>query len=130
MTFESGKAVYKDLLEEGMLRRLEEVNPIQACELRIERLKRSLEEEETKLANYRLLDQMSKTETKRQTKNVDPSLERLRLEKFEKWKESLAIQVSNGKIDWKTNMTIFLFDSLSETREWVLSKLKEADLLD
>lgn len=130
MTFGSSKVDYKKALEEGMLKRIEEVNPVKACEMRIEKLKRILEEEEAKLANYKLLEQMEKITPKKQTKNVDPNLERLRLDKFEKWKESLAFQVNTGNIDWKKIMEIYVFNSTTEAREWIISHLKEGELLE
>jgi hypothetical protein len=120
---------FRQALEAGALAIIADVDPVRAAELRIEMLEQELNDEKQKLANYQLAKQLQKTDTKKQSK-TDNGLEKIRLEKFEKWKESLAMQVENGRIDWKQNMNTFLFNSPTEASDWILAKLKEADLLD
>jgi hypothetical protein len=119
---------FKDALELGVLTIIDEVDPEKASELRIRILEQKLEEERQNLANYKLAKQMRKPESKKQ-KNVDLGLEKVRLEKFEPRKDTLAYQVKNGKIDWKTISDLFMFNSTNEAREWTLNKLQEAELL-
>lgn len=130
MTFEDGKAVYKDLIEEGMLKRIEEINPIKACQLRIERYKRLLDEEEAKLANLQLLDKMSKLDPKKKKRTIDPKIETMRLTKFNQLKPNLASQVRRGNADWGKIAEVFVFDSTSEARDWTITKLQEECLID
>jgi hypothetical protein len=123
------KKDFRAAVERGALEFIAEVDPEKALELEISLLEKQVMEKREALAQYRVIKN-SNAQLKQVKKNEDPSLERMRLEKFEKWKESLVIQVSNGKIDWKTNMTLFMFDSIPETRDWILTKLQEAELLE
>jgi hypothetical protein len=128
-TFEPGKAVYKEILEDGMLRRIEEVNPKKACELRIEKLKKALEEEESKLNNLKTLELMEKTTPKKQNKKTfDPRLEKKRLEKWEEKKDILLKQYKSNNLDFNKVANIFFFDNVNETKEWLIPKLQEAEL--
>jgi hypothetical protein len=130
MTFPPGKAVYKEILEEAMLNRIEEVNPVKACELRIERLRKMLADEEHKLDDYNILEQMKKLETKKQSKTkVDPALEKMRLDKFSVNKLTIAKQVQKGNADWKKFAEVYLFDTPNEAKKWTMVQLQEAELL-
>ncbi len=114
-----------------MLRRIEEIDPIKACKLRIERYKLLLAEEEAKLEELENLERMTKLESKKQKKKtVDPKVEAIRLSKFNKLKPNLAKQVRNGDTDWKRVAEAFIFDSATEAREWIISHLQEECLID
>lgn len=128
-TFAPGKAVYKDILEEGMLRRIEEVNPQKACELRIDKLKRALEEEEAKLSSLKTLELISKDSHRKQNKKTfDPRVEKKRLDKWEEKKDILLKQYKSNNLDWNKISGVFLFDNANETKEWLLPKIQEAEL--
>lgn len=130
-TFERGKAVYKEMIEEGMLRRIEEFNPKQACKLRIERFKQLLAEEEAKLLDIEEFERMEKINRKKSVKKVvNPNIEKTRLEKYEPIKHNIATQVMKGNIDWKRVSDAFFFDSVNEAKEWTISKLQEECLID
>ena len=129
-TFEPGKVIYKDMIEEGMLKRIEEINPIEACKLRIDRYKRLLEEEESKLDDLKDLEKTLKRSKKQNKKMVDPRLEKIRIEKLTPIKDNLTYQVNKGNADWKKVSEALLFDSANEAREWVITKLQEECLIE
>lgn len=129
-TFEPGKVVYKDMIEEGMLKRIEEVNPMEACKLRIERYERLLEEENAKLGDLKDIERTLKRESKTKAKKADKGLELTRLKKYDPIKSYLAYQVEKGNVDWKRTAEVLLFDSITDARQWVINKLQEEGLID
>lgn len=115
---------YKDALELGALKILEEIDPETAAELRIQKYSKILNEEEEKLKNYRLLKQMNKQEVKQQ--NIANSrIDRTRLEKYEENQKNLAVQVNKGTIDWKiiASPNILNFKTPYEAEIWTRDQL-------
>lgn len=130
MTKEKHQKNYKDALETGMLHYIADVDPILACELRIQKYETLLQDEQQNLANLKLLSQIQKSEPKKQHKSFDPGLERLRLDKFESKKSTLTLQLKNGSLDWTKTSKVFMFNTPGEAREWIMPKLQEAELLE
>lgn len=129
-TFETGKAVYKDMIEEGMLKRIAEVNPIEACKLRIERYQRLLDEEEAMMEDLKDIERMEKRKAKTQPENIqNPEIEKKRFEKFESKKEIYANQIRTNSQDWTKIASALWLDNANEAKSYVLPKLQEAELL-
>lgn len=125
-TFEKGKAVYKEMIEEGMLKRIEEFNPIEACKLRIDRYNDLLKDETEKLEKLMEIENRRK-ETQN---NKITELDKKRLEKFENKKEIYATQYKNDSQDWVKIAHALWLDNAKEAKDYVIPKLVDAGLLD
>lgn len=125
-TFENGKVAYKEMIEEGMLRRIEEFNPIQACKLRIERYNKLLEDETKKLNDLLDLEARSKSAQI----SFAPELEKKRIEKFESKKDIYANQINNHSQDWGKIANALWLDNANEAKAYVIPKLLEAELIE
>ncbi len=124
-TFDPNKAVYKDMIEEGMLKRIEEINPIEACKLRIDRYKKLLRDEETKLYELEEFERKNKR-NKQQAETQKQELDHFRITKFHDKKDVLLTQYNNGVLDFTKNAGIFKFKNASEFQEWITPLLTEA----
>jgi hypothetical protein len=127
---ETHKKNYRDAIELGALTIISEFDPEKASELRIQKYQMLLEEEQQKLANYRLIKQLKKPEPKKQNKTTsDSTIEKMRLDKFSANKLTIAKQVQKGNADWKKFAEVYFFDSPNEARKWTMAQLQEAELL-
>ena len=126
----TSKKMYKEALEIGALDMLAEVDPIKASELKIGRYAKLIEEEQNKQANYKLIQQLTKKEVKKEVEE-DLDVENNRLEKYEERKISLATQINNNSIDWKliSSPSIFNFKTPSEVELWTREHLLKDGLI-
>ena len=66
----------------------------------------------------------------KEVSEYDAGLEKIRLEKFENKKDTLALQIRKGSLDWSKIAGLFMFNSPGEAREWIIPKLQEGRLLE
>ena len=125
-TFERGKVTYKEMVEEGMLRRIEEFDPIEACKLRIDRYNKLLNEETKKLDNLLNLEARNKSTQA----SFTLELEKKRIEKFESKKDIYATQINNQSQDWGKIATALWLDNANEAKAYVIPKLIEVGLIE
>ncbi|MCK9616159.1 MAG: hypothetical protein M0R48_11825 [Candidatus Omnitrophica bacterium] len=125
-TFDPGKVVYKDMIEEAMLKRIEEINPLKACKLRIDRYKQLLHNEEDKLDELEDLEREAKRSARKQNQAQNSELDHFRTEKFHDKREALVIQYNKGSLDFTKNAGIFRFTNVNEFKEWIIPLLNEA----
>lgn len=125
-TFESGKAVYKEMIEEGMLKRIEEINPVAACKLRIERYTQLLQDEKDKLEELEDLEREAKRTAKKQKKAQNDKLDQFRVDKFQDKRDALLVQYNNGSLDFSKNADIFRFNNVKDFKDWIIPLLNEA----
>jgi hypothetical protein len=59
----------------------------------------------------------------------DLELETFWNERYEEFKESLAYQVNNKKIDWGYQRRFFYFKSIPQTKTFIENKLREDGLI-
>ena len=121
---------YKEALEKGALDMLAEIDPLKASELRISRYMKLIEEEQEKQANFKLIQQLTKKEVKKEAEE-DNSIEIIRLQKFNDGKQSMANQLNNNSIDWKVIAApnILNFKTPYEAETWTREQLFKHKLI-
>lgn len=130
LALSSNPKKYKDALERGALDMLAEIDPLKASELRVSRYMQLIKEEEAKQANFKLIQQLSKKEAKKEV-DEDQRTEITRLEKYEETKVSIANQVNNNSIDWKviSAPNLLNFKTPYECETWTKDKLCKDKLI-
>jgi hypothetical protein len=97
----------------------------------LERLDRIIEQLE-ELTKIRILleanDEYNKQKIERKEEE-DSELESFWNEIYEEYKESLAYQVNNKKIDWGYQRRFFHFRSIPQTKTFIETKLREDGLI-
>ncbi len=135
MLLESTKYIhgktFSDVLDEALDRILMEIAPAEFLELRISDTEQYLAELKQNLAEVRFLQEQQKialakeTQAGKHTDEHDPKTDVMRLEIFNKYKESLAWQKKTNQLDWSRITDLFMFNSKTEARDWLFSQLQE-----
>ncbi|AKB37380.1 hypothetical protein MSSAC_2790 [Methanosarcina siciliae C2J] len=127
LTSEQHHKGIKDALELGALSIISDVDPIKATELRIQMMEQKLAEERQTLSNYKLMKEMEKTQAQKPAEQ-EPDDENLQ-GKYDKHRDSIALQINRKTIDWKTIKGLFEVKSETEVKNYVTQKLREDGLI-
>lgn len=130
LAFSSNPKKYKEALDRGALDMLAETDPLKASELRVTRYMQLIKEEQEKQSQFKLIQQLSKKEVKKEAEE-DKSIEKNRLLKYNDSKQSMANQVNNNSIDWKVIAApnILNFKTPYETEIWTREQLFKDKLI-
>lgn len=112
---------YKDILEEGILAKIMDVDPVKAEEIEIMRLEFQLSSHKMHLATLKVSAAhiKDKTAAAQNTNGIEAERE----EWFRKNASTMAKAVDEGYIVWETVAKRGPFNSAKEAKEWVLSHL-------
>lgn len=114
---------YKDILEEGILAKIMDIDPVKAEEIEIMRLEFQLSAHRAHLATLKVSAEHVKKKSAGAQKTND--LEAERQEWFKKMAAKIAEAVDKDQIYWPTIAKKGPFTSAKEAKEWVLSHLSE-----
>lgn len=114
---------YKEILEEGILAKIKDVDPIKVEEIEIMRLEFQLSAHRAHLATLKVssLQVKEKAATTQNTNGIEAERERW----FQKKAAGLAEGVDKNTVYWPTIAKRGPFKSASEAQEWVLNHLPE-----
>ena len=117
------RLTYKDILEQGILSRVKDVDPVKAEEIEIMRLEFQLSAHKMHLATLKVgAEHMKETKAAPQKAN---GMEAEREEWFRKRAARLADGVDKGNVLWENIARKGPFTSAKEAKEWVLSHISE-----
>lgn len=114
---------YKDILEEGILAKIMDIDPVKAVEIEIMRLELELSDKKMHLATLRV--SASAIKEKSAQSNKAPDLEPQRQEWFSKRAAKIARGIELKNVNWELLSRNGPFTSAKEAKEWVFSHLSE-----
>lgn len=114
---------YKDILEEGILVKIMDIDPVKAVEIEIMRLELELSAKKMHLATLKV--SAAAVKEKRAQSNKAPDMEPQRQEWFAKRAAKLARGIKLKSVIWENVAQNGPFTSAKEAKEWVLSHLSE-----
>jgi N-dimethylarginine dimethylaminohydrolase len=117
------KLTYKDILEEGILAKVKEVDPIKVEEIEIMRLEFQLSAHKMHLATLKVssLQVKEKAATTQNTNGIEAEREQW----FRKKAAIMAKAVDEESINWQHVAKNGPFNSAKEAKEWILNHLPE-----
>ena len=118
---------YSEILEEAMLRVLEEISPLEAMHMAIINKEKELADLHFKYAELELLVKQEKARKKAEPQvnhELSDYLEEFRTEKFEKTRDSNITLWKKGDINWKKVISSYQFSSIDEAKEWFARKIE------
>lgn len=106
---------YKDIIEEGIISKIKDFDPVRSEEIEILRL-------ESQLSSHRLRLSMLKmsaiTHVKERIATVSPELAQKREEFFEKEIKWLPKQIMRGDVNWNRILFKYEFENKKEAQAW------------
>jgi len=117
------KLTYKDILEEGIMAKIMDVDPVKAEEIEIMRLEFQLSAHKMHLATLKVSNEHMNEKTAAAQKTNGIEAERQKW--FQKKAAGLAKAVDEQYINWKNIADKGPFKSSQEAKEWVLNHLPE-----
>ena len=114
---------YKGILEEGILAKIKDIDPIKAEEIEIMRLEFQLSSHKMHLATLKVSTAQAKEKSASTQKET--GIEAERQEWFRKKAEGLAKAVDEEYANWEHIAKKGPFTNAREAKEWVLSHLNE-----
>lgn len=114
---------YKDILEEGILAKIMDVDPVKAEEIEIMRLEFQLSSHKMHLATLKVSAAHVKEKTAEAQNTND--IEAERKEWFRRKASTMAEAVDKGWINWENVAKKGPFNSAKEAKEWILNHLPE-----
>jgi hypothetical protein len=114
---------YKDILEEGILAKIMDVDPVKAEEIEIMRLEFQLSSHKMHLATLKVgaAHVKEKTASAQKTNGIEAE----RQEWFRQKASTMAEAVDKGWINWENVVKKGPFNSVKEAKEWILTHLPE-----
>lgn len=114
---------YKEILEEGILAKIKDVDPIKAEEIEIMRLEFQLSAKKMHLATLKVSSLQMK-EKAATTQNIN-GIEAERMKWFQKKASGLAKAIDEEYINWPHVAKNSSFKSTQQAKEWVMNHLPE-----
>jgi hypothetical protein len=114
---------YKEILEEGILAKIMDIDPVKAEEIEIMRLEFQLSAHRAHLVTLRVSNQHVNEKTAAAQKTNGIEIERQ--EWFKRKAEWLARMIDKDSVPWNSVVQYGPFNSVKEAKEWVLEHLPE-----